>query len=433
MINAGDLARRRGEMPFLDHLEELRMRIIWSLLAVAVGAVMGFLLIRYFDVLELLIQPIRAALPDEPNFTLKYFSPADPFFITLKLSVVVGLILAFPIIIYHVWSFLSPALETHEKKAIIPALYLGLVLFCAGVALAYYVALPVSIVFFQTFEGGLMEAQYEIGRTLTLITKILIGFGIIFELPVVIMILSALGLVTPEFLRSKRRHAIVAITVAASFLTPGDVITLTVMLMVPLFFLYEFSIYLSKLIWRGKRLREMREREEEERPPPAGPPGGAPPTGGAAGAGPGGGSRDPDGNAGGSGQGDAPPPDSVTGGPTIMPPDGGGSGRREPGDRPGQDGSDGAAGGDLPAGGSGENEPDPESEEAASRVAEDDSAAGGPVDGTSRGSDDHAKPEEPGKRRALTEEEAGAREPEVPDPDPARKDPPADPEGNTEK
>jgi len=259
-----DLARRRGEMPFLDHLEELRWRILWSLLAIVVGTVVGFLLIRYFDVLELLIKPIRAAIPDNPDFRLIYLSPADPFFITLKLSVVVGVILAFPIIVYQVWSFLAPALEDNEKRAIIPALYLGLILFCAGVALAYFVALPVSIVFFQTFEGGLMEAQYEIGKTLALITKILLGFGIIFELPVVVMILSALGLVTPEFLRSKRRHAIVAITIAASFLTPGDVITLTIMLMVPLFFLYEFSIYLSRLVWRRKKAREREEEEQRD-------------------------------------------------------------------------------------------------------------------------------------------------------------------------
>jgi sec-independent protein translocase protein TatC len=266
----GELARRRGEMPFLDHLEELRMRIIWSLVAIAVGTVGGFLLIRYYDVLELLLMPIRAGFPDDPDFRLQYLSPADPFFITLKLSVVVGVILAFPIIVYHAWSFLSPALEKHEKRAIIPAMYLGFVLFCVGVALAYFVALPVSIIFFQTFEGGLMEAQYEIGKTLTLITKILIGFGIIFELPVVVMILSALGLVTPEFLKSKRRHAIVAITIAASFLTPGDVITLTVMLMVPLFVLYEFSIFLSRLIWKRKRDREEKEKLEASKEPPAG-------------------------------------------------------------------------------------------------------------------------------------------------------------------
>jgi sec-independent protein translocase protein TatC len=281
-------------MPFLDHLEELRMRILWSLVAVTIGAVGGFILIRYFRVLHLLLHPIRVAMPDNPDFQLIYLSPADPFFITLKLSVVVGIILAFPIIVYHIWSFLSPALESHEKRAIIPALYLGLVLFCAGVALAYFVALPVSIAFFQTFEGGLMQAQYEIGETLNLITKILIGFGIIFELPVVVMILSALGLVTPEFLKSKRRHAIVAITVAASVLTPGDVVTLTVMLMVPLFFLYEFSIYLSILIWRGKRARERAEKEAEEKGP-GGPPQGDPPTGGSPGAGPGGGGKTPDG------------------------------------------------------------------------------------------------------------------------------------------
>ncbi len=310
MVDPGDLSRRRGEMPFLDHLEELRWRILWSLLAITVGTVAGFLLIRYLNVLELLIKPIRDALPDDPDFRLIYLSPADPFFITLKLSVVVGIILAFPIVVYHVWSFLSPALEKHEKRAIIPALYLGFILFCAGVALAYFIALPVSIVFFRTFEGGLMRAEYEIGKTLNLVTRILLGFGVIFELPVVIMILSALGLVTPEFLKSKRRHAIVAITVAASFLTPGDVVTLTVMLMVPLFFLYEFSIYLSKLIWRGKRVREKREKEEEERRWGREPDGGGPPPGSGAGEGLDGGAPPP-----------PPPPDSVTGGPSIRPPE----------------------------------------------------------------------------------------------------------------
>lgn len=305
------LTKLRGEMPFLDHLEELRWRILWGLLAVVVGTIIGFLLIHYYGVLELLIQPIRNALPDDPDFRLIYLSPADPFFITLKLSVVVGVILAFPILVYQLWSFLSPALERHERRTIIPALYLGFILFSAGVALAYFIALPVSIVFFRTFEGGLMEAQYEIGKTLGLITKILVGFGIIFELPVVVMILSALGLVTPEFLRSKRRHAIVGITIAASLLTPGDVITLTVMLMVPLFFLYEFSIYLSRIIWSQKRARERKEKEEEEvRTRPAGQAaGGTPPADGAPG-----GVPPVDETPGG-----APPADSVEGGPTSAP------------------------------------------------------------------------------------------------------------------
>jgi sec-independent protein translocase protein TatC len=251
-------------MPFLDHLEELRWRILWSLLAVAVGAVVGFGLVYYFDVLGLLVHPLRVAYAD-PEYKLINLSPADPFFITLKLGLVVGLLLAFPIVVYHIWSFLSPALEDHEKRAIIPALYLGLVLFCAGVSLAYFVALPLTLAFFQNFQADFLEEQLEVTKTLAFITKLLLGFGIIFELPVVVMVLSALGLVTPEFLKSKRRHAIVIITVLASILTPGDVITLTVMLMIPLFFLYEFSIYLSKVIWKRKKAREEEKKRDEER------------------------------------------------------------------------------------------------------------------------------------------------------------------------
>jgi sec-independent protein translocase protein TatC len=251
-------------MPFLDHLEELRWRILWSLLAVVLGAVVGFVVVHYFGVMELLIVPMREAY-DDPNFELIYLSPADPFFITLKLAVVVGVILAFPIIVYQIWGFLAPALEKHEKRVIVPALYMGLLLFSAGVALAYFVALPLTMTFFQNFQAEFLREQLEVGKTLAFVTKLLIGFGVIFELPVVVMILSALGLVTPEFLKSKRRHAIVIITVLASFLTPGDLITLTIMLMVPLFFLYEFSILLSRLIWRRKREQEKKREEEEKR------------------------------------------------------------------------------------------------------------------------------------------------------------------------
>jgi sec-independent protein translocase protein TatC len=254
----GTLARKRGEMPFLEHLEELRWRILWSLLSIGIGAVVGFALVYYFDVMALLVHPLRVAYGD-PEYKLINLSPADPFFVTLKLGIVVGVLLVFPIVVYHIWSFLAPALEKHEKRAIVPALYLGLVLFLCGVALAYFVALPLTLAFFQNFQVDFLEEQLEVGKTLAFITKLLLGFGFIFELPVVVMILSVLGLVTPEFLKSKRRHAIVLITVVASFLTPGDVITLTIMLMVPLFFLYEFSIFLSRMIWKRKKAKEGRD------------------------------------------------------------------------------------------------------------------------------------------------------------------------------
>jgi sec-independent protein translocase protein TatC len=259
----------RGEMPFLDHLEELRWRIFWSLLAIAVGTGVGFALVYRFHVLELLVEPVRAAR-GEADFKLIYLSPGDPFFITLKLAILVGIILAFPVVAYQIWSFLSPALEKQEKRAIVPALYLGLVLFIAGVAMAYFFALPVTMQFFQAFEGPSLQEQLEVGKTLAFVTKLLLAFGAIFELPVVIMLLTAMGLVTPEFLRAKRRHAVVGMAVLASVMTPGDVITLTVMMMVPLLLLYELSIFLSAGIARRRRERQERERLEASKQPPEG-------------------------------------------------------------------------------------------------------------------------------------------------------------------
>lgn len=253
-------------MPFLDHLEELRWHVLWSLLSVTVGAVIGFGLVYYFGVLDLLIEPVRVAA-DNPDLKLQYLSPADSFFVTLKLAIYAGFIMAFPIVAYHVWSFLSPALDKREKRLIVPALYLGMLLFVAGMALAYFAALPVTLEFFQKFQTDALQANYEINATLGFIVKLLLAFGIVFELPIVIMVLSMMGLVTPAFLRTKRRHAIVLITVVASFITPGDVVVLTVMMMVPLVFLYELGIFLSALIYRGKAQRE-KELEADLTPPP---------------------------------------------------------------------------------------------------------------------------------------------------------------------
>jgi sec-independent protein translocase protein TatC len=258
----------RGEMPFLDHLEELRWRILWSLLAAIAGTAVGLFVVFKLPVLEILVAPVREAR-GEADLRLVYLSPADPFFITLKLGIYIGLILALPIVAYQIWAFLSPALEKREKRAVVPALYLGLLLFAAGVSLAYFAALPVTLQFFQRFEAESLQGQLEINQTLGFVVKLLLAFGAVFELPVVIMALSALGVVTPKFLREKRRHAIVLITILASFLTPGDAITLTVMMMLPLVFLYEFGILLSVSIYRGKRKREAELAAEAQAPPEA--------------------------------------------------------------------------------------------------------------------------------------------------------------------
>ena len=256
-----------GEMPFLDHLEELRWRMIWSLLAVLVCAVAGYFLVTRLDVLGLLVEPIKPFLR---GTKLKYLSPTEPFFITLKLAVTVGLLLASPIVIYHVWAFLAPALLPSEKRVIVPALYLGLVLFALGVLMSYELVLPMTLRFTMSFQTESLEQSIVISEYLGFVTRLLLAFGAVFELPVVVLILSALGLVTPEFLASKRKHAVVIITVMASLLTPGDVITITIMMMVPLFFLYELSIALSKLVTRRRRAA-VAAAEAAEAPEPESP------------------------------------------------------------------------------------------------------------------------------------------------------------------
>lgn len=251
-------------MPFLDHLEELRWRIFKALIAVIIGALVGLLLVMQFGVLQLLIEPFTRVMGSDTK--LVFLSPTEPFFLVLKIGALIGLILASPIVTYQMWSFLSPALEKREKRVIVPALYMGLVLFAAGVAMAYFIALPVSLEFLLFFQEEYWEAMVTAREYLGFATKLLLAFGILFELPVVVLILSVMGLVTPRFLRAKRRHAIVIITILASFLSPGDVVTVTIMMMAPLIVLYEFGILLSVMVYRGKEKRSQ-EPEAQEPPP----------------------------------------------------------------------------------------------------------------------------------------------------------------------
>ncbi len=245
-----------GEMPFLDHLEELRWRILWSLLAVVVGAGIGIWLVMRYNVLSLLIEPIQPYLE---GARLMYLSPSDPFFLTLQLGLTAGLLLAAPVVLYQVWAFVSPALLPQEKKAIVPALYLGLVLFAFGVVLAYLYALPMTLKFFMTnFQTDALQANIIAPTYLGLVVKLLLAFGVIFELPVVVLVLSAMGLVTSSFLREKRRYAIAGLTILAAMISPGDAITVTLLMMVPLILLYEMSIGLARMV------EKQRERNRDD-------------------------------------------------------------------------------------------------------------------------------------------------------------------------
>ena len=235
----------KGEMPFLDHLEELRWRIFKAGSALVVCAIIGFLIVHYLRVTDFLVRPVQPFIPDGK---LTVLDPLTPFFFELKLAIILGIIFAFPIILFQIWSFMSPALERRERRIIIPALYMGMGLFGAGVALAYWVALPITLRFLYGFQSDVLNWMIEVDRYLSFVIRLLLSFGILFELPVVIMILASLGLVTPQFLREKRRHAIVIATITAAFLSPGDVMTVTFLMMFPLIILYEVSIFLAVFV-----------------------------------------------------------------------------------------------------------------------------------------------------------------------------------------
>ena len=237
-------------MPFLEHLEELRWRIFKAAGALVIGTFVGFYLIYRFDVLKLVVDPVIPFL--EGDQELIFLNPVTPFFFILKTSLLVGILLALPIVLYQVWGFLSPALEKKEKRVIVPSLYGGLILFALGALLAYEVALPVSLEFLLGIQTDILQPMLSADEYFAFFYRLLIAFGVIFELPVVVLILSVLGLVTPRFLREKRRHALVIITVAASLLSPGDVVMVTIIMMIPLVFLYEISILLSAMVDRKK-------------------------------------------------------------------------------------------------------------------------------------------------------------------------------------
>src|SRR5437879_11654067 len=217
-------------MPFLDHLEELRWRILYSLLAVLVGTVVGWFVVEHWDVIGLLIQPIAPLLPDGK---LKFTSPTEPFLITLKFAFVVGLVLASPVVIYQAWAFLAPALYDREKRPILPALSAGVVLFLGGATVAYLWVLPRALQVLFGFQQKVLDPIITADGYFGFAAQIMIAFGLVTELPLVVIILAALGLVTSQVLAKNRRYAIALSAVAAALLTPPDPVSMLLM-MVPL-------------------------------------------------------------------------------------------------------------------------------------------------------------------------------------------------------
>jgi sec-independent protein translocase protein TatC len=238
------------EMPFLDHLEELRWRIIWSLLALVIGVGAAFYVLLKIDVIGLLERPI---LPFLHGRKLVYTHPGDPFQIVLTASVAMGVMLALPVIAYQFWAFLSPALYRHEKRVVIPVLFGAMGLFLTGVSLSYFVVLPLALQWLMGFQSAALEPMITAAEYFDFAVSMSLAFGLCFELPIVILALTALGIVTTRTLNRFRRHALVACVIVGAFLTPGDLIWTTIAMAVPLYLLYELSVALAYVVERRRR------------------------------------------------------------------------------------------------------------------------------------------------------------------------------------
>lgn len=236
------------KMPFLDHLEELRWTIIRSLIAIFVGAVVCFI----FN--EHIIAALKAVAPSD-KMTLVILGPTDDFVIALKVAMFAGLVLALPYVAYEFWKFIVPGLLAKEKKLVPPIVFFTVLCFIAGGTFAYFIILKFALNFFLTFSDQTVN-MIAISKYLGFVVTIILVFGVVFELPVLSFFLSSIGLLTPEFLRSKRRYSIVIIFIVAAILTPPDVLT-QLLLAGPLIVLYEISIWVSAAVARKKREKQV--------------------------------------------------------------------------------------------------------------------------------------------------------------------------------
>ncbi|MCD6334471.1 MAG: twin-arginine translocase subunit TatC [Candidatus Latescibacteria bacterium] len=237
----------RKAMPFLDHLEELRWRILKALIAVFAGALLCFFLSD--RLVEVLVAPARS-LSTPPK--LIFLKPVGMFLVRLEASLVGGILLGLPVVLYQMWAFVVPGLFERERRTIPALLVVSILCFSAGVLLAYFVVIPIALRFMIGMATDYVEPQFDIGRYISFILRLLVAFGVVFELPVFSYFFSSMGILTPRFLRRNRRYAVVVIVVLAAVITPPDVVS-QILMAGPLLLLYEASILVSAAVHRKGR------------------------------------------------------------------------------------------------------------------------------------------------------------------------------------
>ncbi|OGU76744.1 MAG: twin arginine-targeting protein translocase TatC [Ignavibacteria bacterium RBG_16_34_14] len=231
-------------MTFLEHLEELRWRIIYAIIGLVAGAIICWIFIDFLvDVI--LLKPAR-----DSGAKLQNLRPFGQLFLYVQVAIMGGIVLSLPNIFWQFWKFIAPALRKNERKYIAWIVIFSSFCFLTGIVFAYFVMLPLSLKFAAQFGSEAIVNQFAIDEYMSIIISVMLASGFIFELPMISFFLTKLGILTPSFMKKYRRHAIVIILVLAAFLTPGADPVSQIVLAVPLVVLYEISILISKLSQR---------------------------------------------------------------------------------------------------------------------------------------------------------------------------------------
>jgi len=235
------------EMSFLDHLEELRWRIIKAVIAVVIAAIpCGIYWKKIFEIV--MIYPLRLSNP-QPK--LIYTSPSETVIMSIKIACAGGLILAAPVVFYQIWKFVSPALYGNEKKVVLPTALISTLFFIGGIVFSYLM-FPFVMRFLTMFAPEKLAPMFKASDYFGFLLKVSLAFGFVFELPVISFVLSYIGLINASFLLKNSRYAIVLIFILSAILTPPDVISQTMMAL-PMLLLYAVSILVSFLASRRNR------------------------------------------------------------------------------------------------------------------------------------------------------------------------------------
>lgn len=261
----------KKEMSFFDHLDELRKYIIRSVIAVVVFSIIAFI---YMDVIfhDVLMAPSRPDFPTfqvlckyfnycigEMNFKLMSRTMTGQFTMHLVASMVTGVIVAFPFIVYQLWLFIAPALHVNERKNV-RGIVLGIsVLFFIGILFGYYIISPLAIDFLANYKlDESIENSFDVTSYISTLCMMALGGGVIFQLPVVVYFLSVMGLLTPMFMRNYRRHAVLIMAVLSAILTPSPDMLSMLLMLTPMYLLYELSIFVSAIVYK----RKLKEAEQ---------------------------------------------------------------------------------------------------------------------------------------------------------------------------